>query len=161
MKKSTTQRSPLGSDSCSASSLADAVQSLNSTLKRHAEERSKELEVQLLKLEVTDLELQMLTLARKLRTAKEKLIAHYAAEEPQPEALNIVQRLERIEAQTRWNASKIAKEIGISRDTLYRAKAGTELGARNMKKLCALEARLFIPLNAGVVAPPGENSLNK
>lgn len=134
---------------CSAS-LSDAIKALNSTLKRHAEETSKELGIQMLKLEVTDLELQMLTLARKLKTAKEKLIAHYAEGNPQPQSMTIAERLERIQKHTLWNASKLTKEIGISRSTLYLGKAGTEMGARNMKKLSALEARLLIPLNAGL-----------
>lgn len=60
--------------------LADAVKALNETLKRHSEETSKELAAQMLRLEVTDLELQMLRLSSKLKAAKEKLLAHEAAQ---------------------------------------------------------------------------------
>jgi hypothetical protein len=138
---------------CSDSSLSDAVKALNTTLKKHAEERTKEFEIQLLKLEVTDLELQMLTLARKLRAAKEKLISHYAAEVPQTavdelEDGDIAERLERIQEKTGWDSTKLASEIGIARATLFRTKGGANLSKRFARKLRAVEKRVFSPQNS-------------
>jgi hypothetical protein len=113
--------------SCSDSSLSHAVKALNTTLKNHAEERTKELEIQLLKLEVTDLELQMLTLARKLRTAKEKLIAHYTAETPQESdpAEPFERRLAKAITASGKAKGELAAACGVALSTVSRWLGGT------------------------------------
>jgi hypothetical protein len=129
---------------CSESSLSEAVKALNLTLKKHAEERTKELEIQLLKLEVTDLELQMLTLARKLRAAKEKLIAQYAAEpEMEPVKIdgeNVPARLDALQARLQTPWSDVAAKLDLSESMIYQVKSGKrKMSKKALARLGMLE----------------------
>jgi len=129
---------------CSESSLSEAVKALNLTLKKHAEERTKELEIQLLKLEVTDLELQMLTLARKLRAAKEKLIAQYAAEpEMEPVKIdgeNVPARLDALQARLQTPWSDVAAKLEMSDSMIYQVKSGKrKMSKKALARLGMLE----------------------